>query len=257
MDNGSTDGSPSIISARYPIVRQIVNSENLGFARGFNIGLRYALDAGADFVLVLNNDTLVAPDMLEPLVTAAMPSHVGITAPVIFFASDPGRIWSAGAGRNPWTLDLTGNHGRAMSLVSNVEREFVSGCAMLIKRVVLEQVGLFDERFFMYYEDSDYCLRVRRAGFSIWVVPLAQMWHKVSLSSDGSDSPMERFRMAHSSVLFYRKHITGWRWFLVVPWRLGSALKTTLRLLGAGRPHSAYAYWLGLWQGIGDARLRD
>lgn len=256
VDNGSTDGSPSIISARYPTVKQIVNLENLGFAGGFNIGLKWALDAGADFVLVLNNDTLAAPDMLEPLVAAAAPARVGITAPVIFYASAPTRIWSAGAGRSRLTLDLTGNHGRRMLLVANVEREFVSGCAMLIKRVVLEKVGLFDEHFFMYYEDADYCLRVRQAGFSLWVVPEARLWHKVSVSSEGSDSPAERFNMAYSSVLFYRKHVSGWRWLLVAPWRFGSALKTTLRLLGAGRLRSVQAYWYGLWQGVRDKRLR-
>lgn len=256
VDNGSTDGSPSMIAVRYPTVRQIVNPENFGFARGFNIGLKWALDAGADFVLVLNNDTLAAPDMLEPLVAAAGPTRVGITAPVIFYAAAPTRIWSAGAGRSRWTLDLTGHHRRSMPLVANVEREFVSGCAMLIKRVVLEQVGLFDERFFMYYEDSDYCLRVRQAGFSLWVVPGARLWHKVSVSSEGSDSPAERFSMAYSSMLFYRKHVSGWRWLLVAPWRFGSALKTTLRLLGAGRLRSAQAYWHGLWQGVRGGRLR-
>lgn len=250
VDNGSTDGSPATIAARYPTVRQIVNPDNLGFARGFNIGLKHALDAGADFVLVLNNDTLAAPDLVEPLLAAAQPAQVGIIAPVIFYASAPTQIWSAGAGRSRWTFDLTGHHGRHTPLVTSVEREFVSGCAMLIKRVVLEQVGFFDERFFMYYEDSDYCLRVRQAGFSLWVVPAARLWHKVSVSSEGGDSPAERLSMARSSMLFYRKHVFGWRWLLVTPWRIGSALKTTTRLLCAGRPRSAGAYWRGLWQGV-------
>ncbi len=250
VDNGSTDGSPSIIATHYPAVKQIVNLGNFGFARGFNIGLKHALDAGADFVLILNNDTLAAPDLIEPLIAAAEPAQVGITAPAIFYASAPTQIWSAGAGRSRWTLDLTGDHGRHAPLEANVEREFVSGCAMLIKRVVLEKVGLFDESFFMYYEDSDYCLRVRRAGFSLWVVPAARLWHKVSGSSDGGDSPMERFNMARSSVLFYRKHVVSWRWLLVIPWRLGSALKTTVRLMRLGRSQSAQAYWCGLWHGL-------
>jgi GT2 family glycosyltransferase len=249
VDNGSTDGSAAAIGEQFPRVEQIINPTNLGFAGGFNAGLRRALALGADYVFILNNDTLAPAGLLEPLVQAAGAPEVGVTAPVIVYAADPARVWSAGAGRSALTLELTGNHGRRARLDTITAREFVSGCAMLIKRSVLEQVGVLDERFFMYYEDSDYCLRVRRAGFRLLVVPAACLAHKVSLSSNGSDSPAERYWMGRSSVLFFRKHIRGWRWAPVLMWRAGSLARTTGRLLLAGRSSAARAYLRGVVDG--------
>jgi len=250
VDNGSTDDSPQTIASRFPQVEQILNPANLGFAAGFNIGLRHALDAGADFAFIINNDTYVAPDSLEVLVKAAKPAEVGIVAPVIYYATAPERVWSSGGGRSLVTLDLTGNHGREQKLTTITEREFVSGCAMLIKREVLQRVGLFDEQFFMYYEDSDYCLRTRQAGFKLLVMSRARLWHKVSASSNGSDTPSERYWMGRSSSLFYRKHIRGWRWLILVPWRLGSIIKTLWRLWQTGSADSAWMYLHGVWHGL-------
>jgi GT2 family glycosyltransferase len=255
VDNGSTDGSVAAIRTNFPQVEQILNRSNLGFAGGFNQGLRRALQLKADYVFILNNDTLAPSALLEPLVLAAGEPDVGVTAPVIVYAADPTQIWSAGAGRNSLTLELTGDHGRGERLEAVMPREFVSGCAMLIKRVVLEQVDLLDERFFMYYEDSDYCLRVRRAGYRLLVVPGASLLHKVSLSSNGSDSQSERYWMGRSSVLFFRKHIHGWRWLPVMFWRSGSLIKTTLRLLMAGRADSARAYVVGVIDGWRPTKL--
>jgi GT2 family glycosyltransferase len=249
VDNGSTDGSAAAIKYKYPDIEQISSERNLGFAGGFNIGLRRALELGAAYVLILNNDTLAPPGLLEPLVAAASAPDVGVTAPIIVYAGDPTQIWSAGAGRNHITLELTGNHGRSDRLLAIVSREFVSGCAMLIKRSVLQQVGLLDERFFMYYEDSDYCLRLRQAGYKLLVVPAVCLRHKVSRSTDGSDSLSERYWMGRSSALFFRKHVRGWRWVPVLLWRIGSTLKTTARLLLAGRANSARAYLRGVTDG--------
>jgi GT2 family glycosyltransferase len=123
---------------------------------------------------------------------------------------------------------------------------------MLIKRVVFEQIGFFDERFFMYYEDSDFSLRVRKAGFRMLIVPKARMWHSVSQSSQGSNSPNERYWMGRSSVLFFRKHIHDWRWFLIIPWRVGSTMKTTFQLLRRQKSASAKAYLKGTWEGMID-----
>ena len=120
---------------------------------------------------------------------------------------------------------------------------------MLLSRAMLEVVGLFDERFFMYYEDSDLCLRIQRAGFRLLLVPGARMWHKVATSSGGADSVAERYHMARSSVLFFRKYVGHWRWAIVAPYRLGSALKTSGRLLTRGRGVAARAYWRGLRDG--------
>jgi GT2 family glycosyltransferase len=118
----------------------------------------------------------------------------------------------------------------------------------------LTEVGLFDERFFMYYEDFDLSLRAHQAGFKILLSPQAKVWHKVAVSSGGSDSPNERYWMARSSVLFFHKHVRGLRWLIVLPYRTGSAVKTVLRLMLRGRAESALAYLRGLRDGLAEAR---
>ncbi len=252
VDNGSTDGSVEAIAARFPDVEQVLAGRNLGFAAGANLGLRQAMDRGADFVFVANNDTTIAPDALDLLVEAAVPGDVGVVGPKIYYAGDPQRIWSLGAWRHGLTLEITGcRRGQLDTDLDGepFEVDFVTGCGMLIRRRCLEGVGLFDERFFMYYEDSDYCLRVRSAGYRVLVVPRARMWHKVATSSGGSDSPMERYHMAKSSVVFFRKHTGGWRWLIVGPYRLGSGVKWVVRLALRRRWASVGAYLRGLGDG--------
>jgi GT2 family glycosyltransferase len=253
-DNGSTDDSIAAISARFPAVEQLANGQNLGFAAGANAGIRLAMAHGAEFVFLANNDTFIAPDALDLLVAAAQAAGAGLAAPAIYYADDPLRIWSVGGGRSRLTFEITGCRRGQLDhqpAAPPFEVDFVTACGLLIWRRCLETVGLFDERFFMYYEDSDYCLRARDASYRALVVPQAKMWHRVSISSGGSDSPNERYHMALSSVRFFRKHVQSWRWLIVAPYRLGSAVKTTARLLSAGQPGSARKYWQGLQHGVG------
>lgn len=252
VDNGSSDGSALAISTQFPDVEQILNERNLGFARGVNLGIRHALEHGAQYLFLINNDTTLAPDALDLLVEAALSSGAGLTAPKILYASEPEQIWSVGAWRNELTLEITGcRRGQEATELDSrpFEVDFVTACGVLMARDCIEQVGLFDERFFMYYEDLDYCLRAQAAGCRLIAVPRATMWHRVSASSGGSDSPNERYHMALSSVRFFRKHTSGWRWLVVAPYRTGSAIKTVIHLLASGSLRSAQAYVRGLWQG--------
>ena len=253
VDNGSTDQSVEQISARFPQVEILVNPENLGFAKGMNRGIRHALERGMEYIFIANNDTVLAPDMLEVLVKQAQMGRASVIAPVIFYASDPKRIWSAGAGRNHLTLEVSNDQrGETIANLKNnpYEVEFITACGMLVHHSCFETVGLFDERFFMYYEDSDFSLRVRKAGLHILVDPQAQMWHKVATSSGGSDSPSERYWMARSSLIYFRKHARPFQWLIIGPFRLGSALKTTSRLLLSGNVAAVRAYWRGLRDGL-------
>ena len=251
VDNGSTDDSAARIRAAFPQVEVLTNRRNLGFAAGANVGLRRALAAGADLVFLVNNDPLIDAPAVERLV-AHMRPEVGIAAPLIYYADEPERIWSAGGRVRRLLLekydDRRGQVDRG-GWTGPLERDFVTGCGVMLSRHLLEKVGLFDERFFMYYEDSDLCLRARRAGFRILVVPQARMWHKVARSSGGRDSANERYWMARSSVLFFRKHARGGQWAAILPWRLGSALRTTWRLWRRGRREACAAYWRGLRDG--------
>ena len=253
VDNGSTDDSVKRIRAEFPKAELLASQANQGFAAGANLGLRWAFRAGADLVFLVNNDTLVDPEAVEALAAHAR-AGVGILAPLIYYAEEPARIWSAGGKRRHWTLEIHGDDRGQMDTGQwrePVARDFVTGCGMLLTRELVERVGIFDEQFFMYYEDSDLCLRAQHGGFKILLVPASKMWHKVAQSSGGSDAPDERYWMARSSVQFFRKHAQGAQWLAIVPWRLVSALRTTLRLLRNGRIEACAAYWRGLragWQ---------
>lgn len=256
VDNGSEDGTVAAVKERFPSVEVIVNESNLGFGGGTNIGLKYAIDQGAEFILILNNDTTIKSNALEELLSSAN-RDVGIVAPKIYFAEDPKRIWSIG-GRRHWLTnenvgDVRGQIDKGQG-TNDIERDFLAGCAMLLSRQMLEEIGLFDEQFFMYYEDSDLSFRARDSGYRLLLSPEAHVWHKVAMSSGGSDSPNERYWMAKSSVLFYRKHIHGVRWLIIVPYRLASALKTILRLMLHGQSTSVSSYLRGLRDGLADAR---
>lgn len=252
VDNGSQDGTPQMVASLFPDVDILINEKNIGFAAGCNRGFRYALGRGADFIFLLNNDVVVEPHSLEHLVKLAGPD-VGMVAPKIYYAENRRCIWSIGGLCHPLTLEKTGD---ARGQIDNgqfdqiLERDYLTGCAVLISRNLLEKIGLFDERFFMYYEDSDLSLRARQNGFRLLLAPDARAWHKVAVSSGGSDSPNERYWMARSSVLFFHKHIRGLRWLIIIPYRLGSAIKTLLRLVLNNRWRAACAYLYGLRDGL-------
>jgi GT2 family glycosyltransferase len=181
VDQGmSTDALRSGALARgWPNVDVIGAGGNRGFAAGANLGLRRALDRGAGYAFLLNNDATIAPGALSRLrqVAEADPRR-GILAPTIFYADEPARIWSAG-----------GRFARGLAMVREVspgelnrdvvEVDVVTGCAMLLTRPTVERLGLFDEGFFMYCEDVDYCLRARLAGLKVVVVTGARAYHRV------------------------------------------------------------------------------
>lgn len=253
VDNGSEDDTVEQVSITYPDVEIVRTGRNLGFAAGYNIGMRRALARGFDYIFLLNNDTLLAPDCLSQLVqeTNANPG-VGLVTAKIYDAAEPKRIWTVGGRFHPWTLEVEqkgqgqidrGQWDEARDI------EFAPLCGVLLRRTMLEEIGLLDEQFFVYYEDMDFCLRAHEAGFRLRLAPRAHMWHVVAASSGGRDSPQERYWMAQSSGRYFRKHATGWRLGVIIPYRLGSAVKTSIRLLVRSRLRALVAYWWGL--GIG------
>ena len=252
VDNASEDGSPQAIAEAFPEIEQIRNAQNVRFAGGTNTGIRQALNSGTDLVLILNNDTTIAPDAIDILVEHVSP-QTGILAPLIYYFDDPQRIWSAGGKTSRWNLEKIDNYQNKPDpgeWPEILRQDFVTGCAMLLPRSTLESVGLFDEKFAMYYEDSDLCRRVCQAGMEIAVVPRAKVWHKVAASSGGSDSPSERYWMARSSIRFFRKHARGIQPVVILFWRSASAFRTSLRLTVGGKWSALKAYWRGLWHGL-------
>jgi GT2 family glycosyltransferase len=217
VDNGSVDDSIAVIRAAFPQVTYVEAGTNLGFVGGNNLGLEYAHKMGAEYTLLLNNDTEVAPNFLQKLVEAAEEDPtVGVAGPMIYYHATPKVIWSAGGVLN-WRRGSTRMVG--IGEIDNDQfdgaphpMDFITGCAFLIKMPVYEQVGGFDSRFFAYYEETEWCVRVARAGYRILLVPQAKVWHKISPQARES-SPRVNYYMTRNRLLFLKCIRAGW-----LPW---------------------------------------
>jgi GT2 family glycosyltransferase len=221
VDNGSTDGSVEAIRSRFPDVTVLTMGRNLRFAGGNNAGIRHALDQGAEAVLLLNNDTTVEKEFLDHLVKRLnADAATGATAPKILYHDDPRHIWFAGGGISFWTGTMRhtgirevdrGQYNTARAIA------YASGCCILVKRSVIERIGLLDESFFMYAEDADWSMRIRKAGFVIMYEPASRVRHKLSVSAGGHVS---LYKMRHkfvSNLRFFFRHAAWYQW-LVFPW---------------------------------------
>jgi GT2 family glycosyltransferase len=190
VDNASEDGTADAVTG----VELIRNERNLGYAGGMNVGIRGALERGADAVLLLNNDVEVEPGAVAALAAAA--PGAGAVCPVIVFAGEPERIWYSGARFE----SRRGYNGRQLTDRPGAPRttDRICGAAVLIRREVLDEVGVFDEDLFAYHEDADWSLRVRERGLPLRVVPDAVVRHKVSASTGGEGSPVALYYSARN-----------------------------------------------------------
>lgn len=253
VDNGSSDGSVGKLRQRFGGQIEIVETgANLFYAGGNNVGLEWALKAGADWTLILNNDTLVAPDMMGRLVQAALDHpRAGILAPMIYFGHDRSRIWALGGRRRRWLLtplEIGRGEMDCDQFVTPFSVDYVTGCAMLVRRDVLTQVGLLDTSYRMYYEDADFCVRVQKAGFELWVEPRAKMWHLVSVSAK-RQAAKSRYQRTRYRIRFYRQHPHGPLPQLTHGLLWIQELGRTVGALTRGQPDLARAGWRGLWDG--------
>jgi GT2 family glycosyltransferase len=206
VDNDSNDGSAEAIRAAYPDLLLIETGANLGFTGGNNAGIRRALADGADYIMLLNNDTIVAPDMVEIMVGVMERNPtIGVCGPMIYYYDAPDVIWSGG-GIIDWKhgqtmMDGLNQEDRAQFGQEPRDVDFVTGCAIMARREVWEQVGLLDDKFFMYYEETEWCVRAARAGYRIVHIPAAMMWHKIPLNAR-ADSVRAYYYMTRNRLLF-------------------------------------------------------
>lgn len=184
--------------------------ENLGYARANNSGIKKALIRRADYVLLLNDDTIVSPDFLNILVEEGeKSSNIGMLGPKIYYADEPNTIWFSGACFNRQTCMISTPDSNQFDKSEGgkpFNSDYITGCALLIKREVIEKIGLLDERFFLYWEDVDWGLRAKKAGFKNIIVPSAHIWHKVSVSTGGMDSPLRAYHKTRSHLLMAKLH---------------------------------------------------
>jgi len=243
LDNASLDGSVEAIVVAHPEVQVIRLAENLGYAGNNNVGIRLALEQGADWVFVLNEDTTVAPDCLERLVaTASSDARMGIVGPMVY-AWGEDRIISSAGGRVDWRMADAVNEGagepdRGQFLAREVD--FVNGCGLLISRAALQRAGLIDGTFFIYYEETDLCQRVRKAGFRVGFEPGATMRHKAPIAWDQL-GPTTLYYMTRNRLRFFGRHTPRRYWVGTMTHALYGALRGCFRHLRAGRREHAKA----------------
>ena len=244
VDNGSRDGSAAAIAGEFPAVEVVALGENRRFAGGCNAGLERALAGGADAALLLNNDTEAEPGLLERLLLALeQDPRAGAAAPLICFRRPLDAIWYAG-GRCVPALGLAAHRGlrrRDHGQYRGVEPTgYLTGCCLLATRAAWERVGLLDERYHLYAEDADWCLRARAAGFRLLFVPTARLWHKVSASS-GPASPWKVYQRLRANLTLFSRHARGVGRLTWLPCFLAQQVALAAWLLLRGRAAAAAA----------------
>lgn len=215
VDNGSEGNDVEVLRKKFGDYIQIIeNDENYGFSEGNNIGIRFILkNSNPEYILLLNNDTVVDKEFLKELVTLAEEEQkIGIVGPKIFYYNFNDRkdiINFAGADLNLWNLKER-RYGCCEvdkgQLDEYREVEKVEGSCMLLKRSLIENIGLLDPDYFTYWEETDYCFRARRAGFRLFYAPKAHVWHKIAASTGGPKSAHHLYYMTRNQFLFLKKN---------------------------------------------------
>jgi len=246
VDNGSDKESIDYIR-NIPSVVILENENNLGFSRGFNKGIKYALSQGADYILIINNDTESDYGMFDVLYSQSLLINSRLSAPAIFYMNYPNQIWSLGGDFCPLFLAPINAHNRNQTLPNKpIQREFLTGCALLIHHDLFEKIGFFDENLFLYYEDLDFSLRAKKANQISWLIPQAKLFHHVEGSIPKPKSDDHYYWMAYSSCYYFLKHIRPWQCFFVIPWRVAHIIKQFVFFMFSGKIRAVNAYFQGL-----------
>jgi len=209
-DNGSIDGSIDAIRTQFQEVHLIQNGTNLGYAKGFNSGLEYAFMNGADYVLIINNDTRVDSNVLNALVQIAeSDKNIGFVSGKVYFYDDPNKIQTVGRHNHPFFLTdkLVGYGEDDLGQYDQVkEYDFLDDVFLLVSKKAYEATGGYNPNFFLYYEETDWCARIRKAGFKIVYTPHAKIWHKLGRSTGGDKGPIYTYYITRNQILFIRRN---------------------------------------------------
>lgn len=254
VDNGSHDGSVERIKAECPGVRLVESGSNLGYAGGNNVGIRAALESGARYVLLINNDVEVDPDCIARLEAALdADKRAGAAGPLLLSPGPERRIWAAG-GELAHRENVTRLRGFGQlcngRYRADEDVDYLPGCAILVRREAFAKIGLLDESFFCYMEDVEFGRRLAAAGFKNRFVADAAAQHDASASTGGGYSPARKYMNAVNSVRFLKRHGTlrGWLGFAVFD-VLGLPAALVFATL-KGRPAGAFAKARGLVDGF-------
>jgi GT2 family glycosyltransferase len=210
VDNGSTDGSVDAIRAAMPEVEVLELGVNCGYAAGNNRGIAWALARGAQYVWILNPDVLVDPACLRTLIAGADGvDRAGLLAPAVYFRESPDVLFSAGGVlRAGWAVHRGIGERDTGQYAAPAEVDFLTGCALLASRRMIEVAGGMDERFFLYAEDVEWSMRARAAGFRVVAVPGARAWHPDTRRRDDCSARLTYY-LARNHLMLIRMHHLG------------------------------------------------
>lgn len=218
IDNASIDNTISVMNKDFPEVKLIENNENLGFSGGNNIGINYALKQGADYIMILNNDTLVERDTIFELYQGFKTKEADVVSPKIYFEKgfeyhkerykdkEKGKVFWYAGGEMDWN-NVIGHH-RGVDEVDygqydkKTELESITGACFVAKAEVFKKAGVFDDSFFLYYEDADLSMRIIKNSFKIKFVPSAIVYHKNAGSTGGSGSTLQDYFITRNRLIF-------------------------------------------------------
>jgi GT2 family glycosyltransferase len=212
VDNNSFGNDVELLENNYKDFTRVLKSDsNLGFAGGNNFGIQKALESNPDYILLINNDTIVEPNFLSVLLNKFNADEkIGIVAPQINYYNEPKKIWSAGGKVSRIRGSGFAVSNKMENEISQTDRfvDFVSGCCMLIKKEVFQNVGLFDENYFLYLEDTDLCYRVNKAVYKIVVTPKSKIFHKVNKSTQKNYSTLPLYYTTRNRLYFAKKNFS-------------------------------------------------
>jgi GT2 family glycosyltransferase len=247
VDNGSTDDSVSRIRERFAWAEIVLTGKNLGFPRGCNVGIRRVLAESSDYVWLLNNDATVDPGALDALVDKAESDpQIGAVGSAVYCMEEPTQLQAWGGGYvNFWI----GRSRHFLKPVADEKIQYIMGASLLIPRRALETVGLLDERIFLYWDDPEYCWRLRSAGWKLAVAGQSKIWHK-GMSAWGKRNPRSDAFFNASAARFFTQYsptpfLSLW---------VGTSLRIAKRLIG-GDWKRARAVWVGVRQGVSEATV--
>jgi GT2 family glycosyltransferase len=223
VDNASTDDSVVIIRKSYPNIKLIVNTRNLGYAAGNNVGIEFAIRHGANFIFISNPDTKIEKGSIDKLLKVLKTNEkIGIVGPKIYSSS--GAVWSLGGkiDKKRFTCGLIGFRKKEKKIGKNLIKQvdYISGTAMMFRKEIVDKIGLLSEDYFLYYEDADYCVRAKEAGYGVMIALNSKIIHNWS-AVVGKGSSKKKYYMARNHFLFLEKHAPlriKLREFLRLPW---------------------------------------
>jgi len=244
VDNGSKGDQAKQIADKFANVVVLPQKENLGFCGGCNVGIKYALDNGADYVMLLNNDALVTPDLVEKLIAGfEKTGNAGAVSPLILWYPDTENVWYARADWQPekavFTLGRVDDTYDALFGKEPYETLFACGCCLFTSAQIFREHGLLDERYFAFYEEAAWCAQLKREGLQSYVVPSAVVYHKGSRSTP---SAVSGYLMTRNRLLWMKENLPFGERARSFRYLATDLLGNIANLLGITKKHQTNAF---------------